>query len=149
MNARLAYRSRGSCGARNSQKAAIRKKITIKIAPTNANLCLRNLSQTSFHWDATNSCSSALGALVGEIEGKAHNNWAYAGDATGLEVIISVKVTRDGEVASANEWRSSGDPIFDRSAVNALRKASPLPFPDDPRCYEHIKEFNFIFTPDG
>ena len=95
------------------------------------------------------SCSSALGALVGEIENKVHNNWAYAGDATGLEVIISVKVTRDGEVASANEWRSSGDPIFDRSAVNALRKASPLPFPDDPRCYEHIKEFNFIFTPDG
>ena len=95
------------------------------------------------------SCSSALGALVGEIENKVHNNWAYAGDATGLEVIISVKVTRDGEVASANEWRSSGDPIFDRSAVNALRKASPLPFPDDPRCNEHIKEFNFIFTPDG
>jgi colicin import membrane protein len=95
------------------------------------------------------SCSSALGALVGEIESKVHNNWAYAGDATGLEVIISVKVARDGEVASANEWRSSGDPIFDRSAVNALRKASPLPFPDDPRCYEHIKEFNFIFTPDG
>ncbi|SVB41945.1 uncharacterized protein METZ01_LOCUS194799, partial [marine metagenome] len=25
----------------------------------------------------------------------------------------------------------------------------PLPFPDDPRCYEYIKEFNFIFTPDG
>jgi colicin import membrane protein len=95
------------------------------------------------------SCSSALGVLVGEIENKVRNNWAYAGDATGLEVIISVKVTRDGEVASANEWRSSGDPIFDRSAVNALRKASPLPFPDDPRCYEHIKEFNFIFTPDG
>jgi colicin import membrane protein len=95
------------------------------------------------------SCSSALGALVGEIESKVHNNWAYAGDATGLEVIISVKVTRDGEVASANEWRSSGDAIFDRSAVNALLKASPLPFPDDPRCYEHIKEFNFIFSPDG
>jgi colicin import membrane protein len=94
-------------------------------------------------------CSSSLGALVGEIENKVHNNWTYAGDATGLEVIISVKVTRDGEVASANEWRSSGDPIFDRSAVNALRKASPLPFPDDPRCYEYIKEFNFIFTPDG
>ena len=86
---------------------------------------------------------------MGEIENKVHDNWAYAGDTTGLEVIISVKVTRDGQVASANEWRSSGDAIFDRSAVNALRKASPLPFPDDPRCYEHIKEFNFIFTPDG
>ena len=90
----------------------------------------------------------ALRALKGEIKNKVEDSWTYAGEATGLEVIISVKVTRDGEVASANEWRSSGDAIFDRSAVNALRKASPLPFPDDPRCYEHIKEFNFVFNPD-
>ena len=86
---------------------------------------------------------------MGEIENKVRSNWAYAGDATGLEVTISVKVAHDGEVDTANAWRSSGDAIFDRSAVNALRKASPLPFPGDPRCYEHIKEFNFIFTPDG
>jgi colicin import membrane protein len=45
--------------------------------------------------------------------------------------------------------RGSGDPIFDRSAENAVRKASPLPFPDDSRCYEFIKEFNFEFNPDG
>ena len=96
-----------------------------------------------------NSCKSEFFALVGEIQSKVHNNWTYAGDATGLEVAISVKVTRDGGVASANVGRSSGDVIFDRSAVNALQKASPLPFPGDPRCYEHIKEFNFIFTPDG
>jgi len=95
-----------------------------------------------------NSCSLALRALKGEIKNKVEDSWTYAGEATGLEVIISVKVTHDGEVASANEWRSSGDAIFDRSAVNALRKASPLPFPDDPRCYEHIKEFNFVFNPD-
>ena len=94
-------------------------------------------------------CKSVFLALVGEIENKVHNNWTYAGDAAGLEVTISVKVTRDGEVAAANVGLSSGDAIFDRSAVNALRKASPLPFPDDPRCYEHIKEFNFKFTPDG
>jgi len=92
-------------------------------------------------------CKSAFLALVGEIKNKVHNNWTYAGDATGLEVTISVKVTRDGEVASGNVGLSSGDAIFDRSAVNALRKASPLPFPDDPRCYEKNKEFNFKFTP--
>ena len=72
---------------------------------------------------------SALGALVGEIKDKVKRNWTYAGDTTGLEMIISVKVTRDGEVMSANVVRSSGDTIFDRSAENAVLKASPLPFP--------------------
>ena len=64
-------------------------------------------------------------------------------------MIISVKVTRDGEVTSANVVRSSGDAIFDRSAENAVLKASPLPFPGNPKYYEFIKEFQFKFNPDG
>ena len=92
---------------------------------------------------------TALGALVNEIEDKVRRNWTYAGEATGLEMIISVKVTRDGEVTSVNVVLGSGDPIFDRSAENAVLKASPLPFPDNPRYYEFIKQFNFIFTPEG
>ena len=92
---------------------------------------------------------AALGALVGEIEDKVRRNWTYAGEATGLEMIISVKVTRDGNVTSADVVRGSGDPIFDRSAENAVLKASPLPFPDNPKYYEFIKQFNFKFSPDG
>jgi colicin import membrane protein len=95
------------------------------------------------------SAYSALGALVGEIKDKVKRNWTYAGDTTGLEMIISVKVTRDGEVTSANVVRSSGDAIFDRSAENAVLKASPLPFPGNPKYYEFIKEFQFKFNPDG
>ena len=95
------------------------------------------------------SAYSALGALVGEIKDKVKGNWTYAGDTTGLEMIISVKVTRDGEVTSANVVRSSGDAIFDRSAENAVLKASPLPFPGNPKYYEFIKEFQFKFNPDG
>ena len=89
---------------------------------------------------------TALGALVAEIKDKVRRNWVYAGKATGLEIIISVKVTRDGEVTSVDVVRSSGDPIFDRSAENAVLKASPLPFPDNPKYYEFIKQFNFTFS---
>ena len=87
--------------------------------------------------------------MVGEIEDKVRRNWTYAGDATSLEMTISVKVTRDGYVTSAKVVRSSGDAIFDRSAENAVLKASPLPFPDNPKYYEFIKEFQFKFNPDG
>ena len=93
---------------------------------------------------------SAIGALVGRIGAKVRENWNKPlGSMTGLETVISVKVQRTGEVVSVKVVKSSGDDFFDRSAENAVYKASPLPFPDEPRYYEFIKEFNFKFVPDG
>ena len=93
---------------------------------------------------------SAIGALVGRIGAKVRENWNKPlGSMTGLETMISVKVQRTGEVVSVKVVKSSGDHFFDQSAENAVYKASPLPFPDEPRYYEFIKEFNFKFVPDG
>ena len=93
---------------------------------------------------------SAIGALVGRIGAKVRENWNKPlGSITGLETVISVKVQRTGEVVSVKVVKSSGDHFFDQSAENAVYKASPLPFPDEPRYYEFIKEFNFKFVPDG
>ena len=49
--------------------------------------------------------------------------------ATGLEVIISIKINRDGKVISREIEKSSGNTFFDRSASKAISKASPLPPP--------------------
>jgi colicin import membrane protein len=93
---------------------------------------------------------SAIGALVGRIGAKVRENWNKPlGSMTGLETVISVKVERTGEVVSVKVVKSSGNDYFDQSAENAVYKASPLPFPDEPRYYEFIKEFNFKFVPDG
>ena len=93
---------------------------------------------------------SAIGALVGRIGAKVRENWNKPpGTMTGLETVISVKVERTGEVVSVKVVKSSGNDYFDQSAENAVYKASPLPFPDEPRYYEFIKEFNFKFVPDG
>ena len=48
---------------------------------------------------------------------------------SGLEVIISIRIAKDGRVISQRIERSSGDVLFDRSAMNAILKASPLPPP--------------------
>ena len=92
---------------------------------------------------------SAIGALVGQIRAKVIENWNKPpGLMWNLEAVISVKVHPTGEVWTAKVVKSSGDIYFDRSAENAIYKASPLPFPDEPRYYEFIKEFNFKFVPD-
>ena len=46
-----------------------------------------------------------------------------------IEAIISVKILRDGTAIVQRVEKSSGNALFDRSAIRALAKASPLPPP--------------------
>lgn len=64
------------------------------------------------------------------ITRKIWSEWIYPeSNSSGLEVIIAVKIDRDGKVVSREIEKSSGDTLFDRSALKAISKASPLPPP--------------------
>ncbi len=96
-----------------------------------------------------NDAETALSALVDRIGAAVESNWRRPlNSQQGLVALISVKVARNGEVLSANVVKSSGDRFFDQSAEVAIKKASPLPFPSNPKYYEFINEFNFKFSPD-
>jgi TolA protein len=43
-----------------------------------------------------------------------------------MEAIISIRILKDGTIISQRIEKSSGNPLFDRSAIKALAKASPL-----------------------
>jgi colicin import membrane protein len=64
------------------------------------------------------------------ITRKIWSEWIYPYlDTEGLEVIISIKIDRDGKVLSHIVEKTSGNMLFDSSAVKAISKASPLPPP--------------------
>jgi TonB family protein len=46
-----------------------------------------------------------------------------------IEAIVSVKILKDGTARVQRIEKSSGNALFDRSALKALAKASPLPPP--------------------
>jgi colicin import membrane protein len=56
-----------------------------------------------------------------------------------------------GEVVEARVIKSSGNTTFDRQAELAVRKASPLPVPDNPRLLQQIvtQGISFEFDPSG
>lgn len=84
------------------------------------------------------------------IRQKVTRSWARPpGTREGLECVVLVRVVPGGAVLSTQVVRSSGNPIFDRSAENAINKASPLPVPDDKSMFEHFREFEFKFRPEG
>jgi len=43
-----------------------------------------------------------------------------------LEAIISIRIGKNGTITAQKIEKSSGNPLFDRSAIRALTKASPL-----------------------
>ena len=96
-----------------------------------------------------NEAVAAFGAVAWAIKEEISKNWSEPGDFSGLSVAFLVKVDREGNVLSVKMTRSSGDARLDESAENAIFKASPLPFPDEGRFYEYLKEFNFIFKPES
>ena len=85
---------------------------------------------------------SALGSLVGAIKGKIEGNWSNRLACSGQEVTISVKVNVSGEVTAVKVVGDSGDDACRRSAENAVYKASPLPFPDNPRFFKWLDQEN-------
>ena len=92
---------------------------------------------------------SALGSFVGAIKGKIEGNWSNRLACSGQEVTISVKVNISGEVTAVKVVGDSGDDACRRSAENAVYKASPLPFPDNPRFFKWLdQEFQIKFKPD-
>jgi colicin import membrane protein len=91
---------------------------------------------------------SALGEYIGYIAEKVERNWLRpAGSPKGLRCKVNVKVIPGGDVASARVIESSGDSVFDRSAENAVLRASPLPMPPDAAIARHFRDFNFNFEP--
>lgn len=84
------------------------------------------------------------------IQRKVNNRWIRPlSSIKGLNCTIRVKLLPSGDVMNASVVRSSGDSIFDRSAENAVRKASPLPVPKDRALFtKKYRSFTFEFKPE-
>jgi len=51
---------------------------------------------------------------------------------------VEITLLTSGAVADVRVLRSSGNPVFDESVLRAVRKASPLPLPSDPKAFVRI-----------
>lgn len=74
--------------------------------------------------------SLSADSYYGIITRKIWSEWIYPeADSEGLEVVIGIRIDRSGNIISHEIERSSGNSLFDRSAIKAVTKSSPLPPP--------------------
>jgi len=90
-----------------------------------------------------------INSIASKIKRSIENNFNKVGLPNGLECILRVRLIPGGEVIDVSIAKSSGNDIFDRRAVNATQKASPLPVPDDVATFERLRlrENNITFKP--
>lgn len=112
---------------------------------------LRREMETS----ATAMKVSANAALVDRYRGliaqRVESKWARPLSArAGMTVTLRISILPGGEVANDPiVVSSSGDAAFDSSAIEAVRRASPLPVPDDAAVFsQNFRTFTMKFRPE-
>ncbi|MGH8119079.1 MAG: cell envelope integrity protein TolA [Gammaproteobacteria bacterium] len=99
---------------------------------------------------AQETADRELAATLGnEIHDKIAGFFNLAGLPENLSCKLRVNLLPSGEVVGVSILESSGNDIFDRRALTAVQKASPLPVPQDVETFErlNLRESTFIFKP--
>ncbi|MEM7542205.1 MAG: cell envelope integrity protein TolA [Pseudomonadota bacterium] len=90
-----------------------------------------------------------LARYVAAIRNRVISSFTVLPGLEGLVCTLRISLIPGGEVAGVQVVRSSGNATFDRQAENAVRKAAPLPVPEQPRLFEKMRNINFVFDPQG
>lgn len=91
--------------------------------------------------------AKAIAALQSPIKAAITRNFNIVGLPPGLSCTFLIRVVPGGEVVGVQVERSSGNPVFDQRARDAVYQASPLPVPSDPRIFEKMRNFRLEFAP--
>ncbi|MSP52793.1 MAG: cell envelope integrity protein TolA [Gammaproteobacteria bacterium] len=76
-------------------------------------------------------------------------NWIVNDKQKNLSTDLLINLASDGSVLNVTVAQSSGSANFDRSAVAAVYKSSPLPVPQDPQAFAEFKQFRLTLKPDN
>jgi colicin import membrane protein len=99
---------------------------------------------------------SAENQLIAQYTSIIHDvvsrNWIQPPSArNGMQVLVNIKLVPTGEIIASVVIQSSGDPIFDRSALQAVDKSGSFPeLRDLPIAVfeRNFRDFNLLFSPE-
>lgn len=111
---------------------AAKKKVE-RLVKLRSEISLKASSNTSKDGSATSAQigkESLFDQYYTKIRKEIWQQWAFPDfGQKDLEAIIAIRIMKDGTVSIQNIEKSSGNAFFDKSAIKAITKASPLPPP--------------------
>jgi colicin import membrane protein len=101
----------------------LRSVITLKASGDNRNLNEKTVSAPSGKGGTSEDYYTKITKEIWQ-------QWVYPNvGKKDIEAVVSIKILRDGTAIVQKIEKSSGNSVFDKSALRALAKASPLPPP--------------------
>lgn len=76
-------------------------------------------------------------------------NWIVNDKQKNLSTDLLISLAPDGSVLNVTVAQGSGSANFDRSAVAAVYKSSPLPVPKDPQAFAQFRQFRLTLKPEN
>lgn len=97
----------------------------------------------------TSAEAEELGRYQAAIRNAIKLKWSRPpGARNEMQAVVQVNLIPGGEVVQVRVTESSGSSAFDRSAVAAVKNASPLPVPSGELFNEHFRSFKLRFNPE-
>jgi colicin import membrane protein len=94
------------------------------------------------------SSNDDVAKFKSEIKRKVELSWVRPqGLQDGLHCSILVRLIVDGTVVDAQVVQSSGNDVFDRSAVDAVISAQSFIVPGGKEAFKEFRSFIFVFNP--
>jgi colicin import membrane protein len=91
--------------------------------------------------------AKVIDGLQSPIKAAITKNFNVVGLPPGLSCKLLIRMVPGGEVVGVQVAQSSGNPVFDQRARDAVYQASPLPVPTESRIFEKVRDLQLIFAP--
>jgi len=110
---------------KNMEKIARLKKQMVQIRGRDDHASKKTAPQA--RTAGTGRGSPGTGSYTDKITGEIWKEWVFPDTGEkNLETILSVRIMKDGSITVQGVEKSSGNILFDRSALKAVAKASPI-----------------------
>ena len=90
---------------------------------------------------------NVINSYVGRIADAIEREFNTAGLPAGLSCVFQIRMIPGGDVVEVKIDKSSGNTLFDSRAEIAVKRASPLPVPDNPRIFDKMRVIRLTFAP--
>lgn len=90
---------------------------------------------------------SAMNSYIARIRDKIRSNTDVPdGVPVGTRLVVKLIVLPTGEVLSADPVGGSGNKIYNDAVQRGIKRAEPLPLPEDPRLRQQFRSFDLALT---
>ena len=106
-----------------------------------------NVSYVGYHYTRLKSLNNFWGPYMRDLEQRIKRNWVPPKEDASKRIVVTFTIAKDGKLIDNKITKSSGVPLADKAALEAIEKTAPFrPLPEEFKGYSVPIEFTFDYN---